>query len=160
TDRVSRTANAHTPSGSSHARNQNSASPSHHSNGTSAANGDIVASSNGKSSGSVGPELPRSEQSSEEEEELPKKELPKLESERAELPPASAPPDKLATKPKSSQHRVLKIVATVANKSRVQTPNGYIYQFELVLHEATGLSIKWQSVSARKISFAGKSSPV
>src|SRR5262249_628313 len=116
--------------------------------------------SNGKSSGSVGPELPRSEQSSEEEEELPKKELPKLESERAELPPASAPPDKLATKPKSSQHRVLKIVATVANKSPVQTPNGYIYQFELVLHEATGLSIKWQSVSARKISFAGKSSPV
>jgi hypothetical protein len=62
--------------------------------------------------------------------------------------------------PKSSRHPVPKIMATVSNKSRVQIPNGYIYQFDLILQETTGQSIKWRSIDSRKISYSGRSAPV
>ena len=68
--------------------------------------------------------------------------------------------DGLWSKPKSSRHPGPKIMATVSNKSRIQIPNGYIYQFDLILQETTGQSIKWRSIDSRKVSYSGRSAPV
>jgi hypothetical protein len=78
---------------------------------------------------------------------------------RAQLP---APEDNTGStvKLKSLNHQVAKISATITNKSRLQTANGYVYQFDLILRELTGLGIRWNSTKARKISYSGRSTQV
>ena len=49
---------------------------------------------------------------------------------------------------------------SIANKSRLQTSNGYIYQFDLVVRELNGVGINWNSTSAYKSSYSGNSDAV
>ncbi|MBI4854106.1 MAG: hypothetical protein HY819_20105 [Acidobacteria bacterium] len=53
-----------------------------------------------------------------------------------------------------------KVIAKVVNKSRLQTPNGYVYQFDLVVKEINGIRVKWNYTTARKTSYSGSSSVV
>lgn len=53
-----------------------------------------------------------------------------------------------------------KVIARVVNKSRLQTPNGYVYQFDLVVKELNGVKVKWNYTSARKTTYSGNSSTV
>lgn len=53
-----------------------------------------------------------------------------------------------------------KVVVGVANKVKLQTNNGYIYQFDLVFKELAGAKVRWQNTSAKKVSFAGRSMPI
>jgi hypothetical protein len=79
------------------------------------------------------------------------------------LPVRVEPPrvdEAVAIKPKAKRIRSPKVIAQVFNKSRVQTPNGYIYQFDLVLRELSGLNVTWRSVNSRKVSYSGRSTPV
>jgi hypothetical protein len=61
---------------------------------------------------------------------------------------------------KSSRQELAKVVAKVLNKSRLQTPNGYVYQFDLVVKELNGVKVKWNYTSARKTTYSGNSSVV
>lgn len=53
-----------------------------------------------------------------------------------------------------------KVVLSIANKSRLQTSNGYVYQFDLVVRELNGVGINWNSTSAHKSSYSGNSDAV
>lgn len=61
---------------------------------------------------------------------------------------------------KYPQRAVAKVVATIANKSRVQTSNGYIYQFELIVKEIGGVGVNWDVTSVSRSSYSGRNSVV
>lgn len=61
---------------------------------------------------------------------------------------------------KNSRQELAKVVTKVVNKSRLQTPNGYVYQFDLVVKELNGVRVKWNYTSARKTTYSGNSSVV
>ncbi|MEW6730530.1 MAG: hypothetical protein AB1489_04235 [Acidobacteriota bacterium] len=64
--------------------------------------------------------------------------------------------DEIAARPKVRQSRLSKIVATVSNKSRRQVSDGFVYYFDLVLREVTGLGLEWRTATVRKISYSGQ----
>lgn len=61
---------------------------------------------------------------------------------------------------KSPRRVSAKVTASVVNKSRLQTPNGYVYQFDLVVKELNGVKVKWNYTSARKSTYSGDNSIV
>lgn len=61
---------------------------------------------------------------------------------------------------KSPKRQVAKVVATIVNRSRLQTPNGYVYQFDLIVKELNGVKVRWNYTSARKSSYSGNDSVV
>lgn len=64
------------------------------------------------------------------------------------------------TQVKYPQRPVAKVVATITNKSRVQTQNGYVYQFELIVRELSGVAVNWDVTSVSKSSYSGRNSVV
>jgi hypothetical protein len=61
-------------------------------------------------------------------------------------------------KPKETPRKIRDMEVAVTNKSRFQNPDGYVYEFGLVLQENSGLRPKWQYIVGRKISDSGRSS--
>ncbi|KAF0243313.1 MAG: hypothetical protein FD167_3790 [bacterium] len=61
---------------------------------------------------------------------------------------------------KAPKRQSAKVIAKVVNRSRLQTPNGYVYQFDLIVRELNGVSVKWGYTSAHKSSYSGNNSVV
>lgn len=79
--------------------------------------------------------------------------------------PAKSPirtwePSVTAAEIKYPTRQKAKVVLSIANKSRLQTNNGYVYQFDLVVRELNGVGISWNSTSAYKSSYSGNSDAV
>jgi hypothetical protein len=69
-------------------------------------------------------------------------------------------PSVTAAEIKNPVRQKAKVVLSIANKSRLQTSNGYIYQFDLVVRELNGVGISWNSTSAYKSSYSGNNDAV
>lgn len=90
---------------------------------------------------------------------------PKVADQNTAKSPAKPPirtwePSVTAAEIKYPVRQKAKVVLSIANKSRLQTSNGYIYQFDLVVRELNGVGINWNSTSAYKSSYSGNSDAV
>ncbi|MBK7994816.1 MAG: hypothetical protein IPK14_15965 [Blastocatellia bacterium] len=90
---------------------------------------------------------------------------PKVADQNTAKSPAKSPirtwePSVTTAEIKYPSRQKAKVVLSIANKSRLQTSNGYIYQFDLVVRELNGVGINWNSTSAYKSSYSGNSDAV
>ena len=90
---------------------------------------------------------------------------PKVVDQNTAKSPAKSPirtwePVATAAETKYPSRQKAKVVLSIANKSRLQTNNGYVYQFDLVVRELNGVGINWDSTSAYKSSYSGNSDAI